>query len=178
MFIGQVFDWLSSGVSSLASAGRSFRELGAAVASCSLPRAIYSLFKSSEDGEPSITKCDLRQLCDVNFAWPTDTSVEKILVLPKNIAKNFMQNFFKKFGFGLTVAKGQRVLRKVRVTIPCISPFAFRTIFFIMLMLFLFVSVWFSTHAFAYCCIFWWWMWSIFGCDVFSYAVYPGCFST
>jgi hypothetical protein len=42
--------------------------------------------------------------------------VEKILVLPKNIAKNFMQTLFKKFGFGLTVAEGQHGLRKVRAT--------------------------------------------------------------
>jgi hypothetical protein len=32
MYIGQVFEWLSNGVSSLASAGRSFGELGVVVA--------------------------------------------------------------------------------------------------------------------------------------------------
>jgi hypothetical protein len=123
MFIGQVFDWLSNMVSSLASAGRSFGELGAVVASRNLYHVIYSLFKSSEDGEPSLTKSDLRQLCDVNFSWPIETSVERILVLPKNIAKNFMQTFFKKFGFGLTVAEGRHVLRKVHNIIPCLSHF-------------------------------------------------------
>jgi hypothetical protein len=63
--------------------------------------------------------------------------VERIPALPKNIAKNFMQTFFKKFGFGLTFAEGQCVLRKVHTTIPCLSPFTFVTIFFLMLMLFL-----------------------------------------
>jgi hypothetical protein len=32
MFIGQVLDWLSNGISSLASTGHSFGELGAVVA--------------------------------------------------------------------------------------------------------------------------------------------------
>jgi hypothetical protein len=113
MFIGNVFDWLCTGVGSLASAGRSFGELGATAAARSLAHAIYYLFKTSGDSEPSITKSDLRQLCEANFSWPTEASVEKIHVLAKNTAKNFMQTFFKKFGFGLTVAEGHRVLRKV-----------------------------------------------------------------
>jgi hypothetical protein len=50
----------------------------------------------------------------VNFAWPIEASVEKIPILPKNIAKNFMQKFFKKFGYGFSVDEGRRVLRKVR----------------------------------------------------------------
>jgi hypothetical protein len=90
MFIGQIFDWLSSGVSSFAYVGRSFGELGAVVASRNLSHAVYSLFKSSGDGEPSLTKTDLRQLHDVNFSWPTEASVDKIPHLPKNITKNFM----------------------------------------------------------------------------------------
>lgn len=115
MFTGQVCDWLSTGVSSLVSIGCSFRELGAVVAVRSLDHTIYSLFKTSGDSEPSMTKSDLRQLRDANFAWTTETSVERIPVLPKNIAKNFMQTFFKKFGCVLIVAEGRRVLSKV----PC-----------------------------------------------------------
>jgi hypothetical protein len=63
-----------------------------------------------------MTKTDLRQLRDVDFAWPTETSVEKIPILPKNIAKNIMKTFFKKFGYGLAITEGRRVLRKVRHT--------------------------------------------------------------
>jgi hypothetical protein len=63
-----------------------------------------------------MTKTDLHQLHDANFAWPAETSVDKTPVLPKNIAKNFMQTFLKKFGYGLTVAEGRRVLRKVHDT--------------------------------------------------------------
>jgi hypothetical protein len=74
-------------------------------------------------GNQVLQKSDLRQICDVNFSWPTETSVERIPVLPKNIAKNFMQTFFKKFGFGLTVAEGRHVLRKVHNIIPCLSHF-------------------------------------------------------
>jgi hypothetical protein len=62
-----------------------------------------------------MTKIDLRQLHDASFAWPTETSVYKIPVLPKNIVKNFMQMFFTKFGFCLTIVEGWRVLQKVRV---------------------------------------------------------------
>jgi hypothetical protein len=65
----------------------------ATVASRGLSHAVYSLFKSSGDGDPSLTKNDLRQVRDVNFSWPTEASLEKIPVLPKNIAKNFMQTF-------------------------------------------------------------------------------------
>jgi hypothetical protein len=51
---------------------RSFGELGVVVVVPSLAHAIYSLFKSSGNGEPSMTRTDLRQLRDMNFAWLTE----------------------------------------------------------------------------------------------------------
>lgn len=90
MYIGQIFQWLSNGVSSLASTEQSFGELGAVVSTRSLAHYIYSLLKSSGDGEPSVTKSDLHLLRDTNFAWPTEMCVNKIPALPNNIAKNFM----------------------------------------------------------------------------------------
>lgn len=113
MYNGQILHWLSTGVSSLASARRSFGELGVVVSARSLANSIRSLLNPSGDGEPSITKSDLRQLCGLDFAWPTETSVDKIVVLPKNIAKTFMHTFFKKFVYGLTVAESHCVLCKV-----------------------------------------------------------------
>ena len=115
MYIGQVFQWLSNSIGSLASAGRSFGELGAAVSARTLAHSVCSLLKpSSSGGEPSVSKSDLCLLRDPNYSWPpAEMPVDQIPALPKNIAKNFMQNFFKKFGYSLTVAEGRRVLRKV-----------------------------------------------------------------
>jgi hypothetical protein len=89
VYIGPLFQWLSNGVGSLAWAGRSFRELSAVVSAWSLAHSICSLLKPVGDKEPSVTKSDLRFLHDPNFAWPMDTSVDKIHSLLKNIAKNF-----------------------------------------------------------------------------------------
>jgi hypothetical protein len=63
-----VFEWLSTSASSLLSIGRSFGELGTVVAARSLAHTIWSLFKTSGDGEPSMTKTNLEQLHNVNFA--------------------------------------------------------------------------------------------------------------
>jgi hypothetical protein len=60
LYMGQVFELLSNGVSSIASVGCSFGELGAPIAARSLPHVIWSLFKYSGDGEPSMTNADLR----------------------------------------------------------------------------------------------------------------------
>lgn len=52
----------------------------------------------------------------MNFAWTIEEFDKKIPVLPKNIAKNFMETFFKNFGYVSTVALGRCVLHKVRDT--------------------------------------------------------------
>jgi hypothetical protein len=41
-----------------------------------------------------------------------------------------MQTIFKKFGFGLTVAKGRRVLHKVCIIVPCVILLYFSNLFF------------------------------------------------
>ncbi|PVH62313.1 hypothetical protein PAHAL_3G264000 [Panicum hallii] len=110
MFISQLFEWLSTSVSSLASAGRSFGELGDVVSVRSFAHALCVMISSSSGSpDPVITKSDLRRLRDPSFSWPSETAMEKIPVMAKNIAKSFMQGFYKKCGFSLAVAEGRRV---------------------------------------------------------------------
>ncbi|PUZ65799.1 hypothetical protein GQ55_3G253900 [Panicum hallii var. hallii] len=118
MFISQLFEWLSTSVSSLASAGRSFGELGDVVSVRSFAHALCAMISSSSGSpDPVITKSDLRRLRDPSFSWPSETAMEKIPVMAKNIAKSFMQGFYKKCGFSLAVAEGRRVLRQVLIAL-------------------------------------------------------------
>jgi hypothetical protein len=90
MYIGPLFKWLSNVIGSLALARRSFVELGATVSARILAHSICSLLKLEGDSELSVTKSDLHLLRDLDFTWPTETSVDKIPALPKNITKIFM----------------------------------------------------------------------------------------
>jgi hypothetical protein len=73
-----------------------FGELGAAVGIRTLAYSVCSLVPADRtSSEKTISKSDLRRLTKDNFDWPTDADLDaaQLLVLPKNLAKNFMNTF-------------------------------------------------------------------------------------
>jgi hypothetical protein len=66
--------------------------------------------------EKTISKSDLRRLTKENFEWPTDADLDvgQLPVLPKNLAKNFMNTFFAQRGYRLTLDESARLSAQVR----------------------------------------------------------------
>jgi hypothetical protein len=88
-----------------------FGELGAAVEVRTLAYSVCSLVPSDRpSSEKTISKSDLRLLTKENFEWPTDVDLDvgQLPVLPKNIAKNFMNTFFAQRGYRLTLDESAR----------------------------------------------------------------------
>jgi hypothetical protein len=93
-----------------------FRELGAAVGVCTLAYSVCSLVPSDRpSSEKTISKSDLRRLTKDNFEWPTDADLDvgQLPVLPKNLAKNFMNTFFAQRGYRLTLNEFVRLSAQV-----------------------------------------------------------------
>jgi len=93
-------------------AGAHFQEdLSAVVALRTLSAAVYGLFPAEADNGRSVTKAQLRSLCDEGFAWPGENAVRSDALpdLAKNIAKNFMDHFFKGEGHALVQSEVERL---------------------------------------------------------------------
>ena len=77
-------------------------ELSATVAARTLSAAICSLLPAEGSSSNGILKAQLRLLRDSSFEWTSLNSLhpDALLVLPKNIAKNFAKYFHEK-GRGL-----------------------------------------------------------------------------
>jgi hypothetical protein len=110
-----------------------FGELGAAVGVRTLAYSVCSLVPADRaSSEKTISKSDLRRLMKDNFEWPTDTDLDvaQLPVLPKNLAKNFMNTFFAQRGYRLTLDESVRLSAQVRrsdfyscfKTSPVVSP--------------------------------------------------------
>jgi hypothetical protein len=93
-----------------------FGELGAAVGVRTLAYSVCSLVPSDRpSSEKTISKGDLRRLTKENFEWPTDADLDvgQLPVLPKNLAKNFMNTFFAQRGYQLTLDEFARLSAQV-----------------------------------------------------------------
>jgi hypothetical protein len=93
-----------------------FGELGAAVGVRTLACSVCSLVPSDRpSSEKTISKSDLRRLTKENFEWPTDADLDvgQLPVLPKNLAKNFMNTFFAQRGYRLTLDESARLSAQV-----------------------------------------------------------------
>jgi hypothetical protein len=93
-----------------------FGELGAAVGVRTLAYSVYSLVPSDcPSSEKTISKSDLRRLTKDYFEWPTDADLDvgQLPVLPKNLAKNFMNTFFAQRGYRLTLDESVRLSAQV-----------------------------------------------------------------
>jgi hypothetical protein len=94
-----------------------FGELGAAVGVRTLAYSVCSLVPPDRpSSEKTISKGDLRRLRKENFEWPRDVELEvgQLPVLPKNLAKNFMNTFFAQRGYQLTLDESERLSAQVR----------------------------------------------------------------
>jgi hypothetical protein len=83
-----------------------FGELGAAVGVRTLAYSVCSLVPADRpSSEKTISKSDLRCLTKDNYEWPADADLDvtQLPVLPKNLAKNFMNTFFTQRGYRLTL---------------------------------------------------------------------------
>ena len=95
--VDDFFKWLRACIAML-DAGAHFNEdISAVVAVRTLSAAVYGLFPSVATSASTMTKAQLRSLRDEGFAWPGEDAVrpEALPALAKNIAKNFMDHFFK-----------------------------------------------------------------------------------
>jgi hypothetical protein len=94
-----------------------FGELGAAVGVLTLAYSVCSLVPPDRpSSEKTISKSDLRRLTKENFEWPSDVDLDvgQLPVLPKNLAKNFMNTFFAQRGYQLTLDESARLSAQVR----------------------------------------------------------------
>jgi hypothetical protein len=93
-----------------------FDEHGAAGV-CTLAYSMCSLVLADRpSSEKTISRSDLRRLTKDDYGWPNDTEldVSKLPVLPKNIAKNFMNTFFTERESRLTLDESVRLGAQVR----------------------------------------------------------------
>jgi hypothetical protein len=94
-----------------------FGELAAAVGVRTLAYSVCSLVPPDRpSSEKTINKGDLRRLTKENFEWPSDADLDvgQLPVLPKNLAKNFMNTFFTQRGYQLTLDESARLSAQVR----------------------------------------------------------------
>jgi hypothetical protein len=97
-----------------------FGELGDAVGVRTLAYSVCLLVPADRpSSEKTINKGDLRRLTKDNYVWPADADLDvaQLPVLPKNLAKNFMNTFFAQRGYRLTMDESARLSAQV-----CRSP--------------------------------------------------------
>jgi len=99
--------WLRACVAMLDVGAHFHEDLSAVVAVNTLSAAVYGLFPTEASNTGGVTKAQLRSLRDKGFCWPEEDAVrpEMLPALVKNIAKNFMDHFFKGEGRALVRAK-------------------------------------------------------------------------
>jgi hypothetical protein len=110
------YEWVNACFDLIAMNTKIFRELGAAVGVRTLAYSMCLLVPSDRpSSEKTISKSDLRRLTKDNFEWPTDADLDvgQLPVLPKNLAKNFMNTFFAQRGYRLTLDESVRLSAQV-----------------------------------------------------------------
>ena len=97
-------------------AGTHFNEdISTVVIVRTLSAAVYSLFPSEAASASTVTKAQLCCLRDEGFPWPGEDAVrpEALPALAKNIAKNFMDHFFKGEGRAIVHREVERMKAQV-----------------------------------------------------------------
>jgi hypothetical protein len=111
------YEWVDACFDLVAMNTKIFRELGAAVGVRTLAYSVCSLVPADcPSSEKTISKGDLRRLTKDNYEWPADADLDvaQLPVLPKNLAKNFMNTFFAQRGYRLTMDESARLSAQVR----------------------------------------------------------------
>ncbi|RLN43305.1 uncharacterized protein C2845_PM01G19650 [Panicum miliaceum] len=95
--IGQFFLWLRSCLAMAESGSRLHGDLCAMVSARTMAASICKLLLDEAGDSFGAIKSSLRQLREPDFNWPSEDEVtpEKLPILLKNIAKNFVGAFFK-----------------------------------------------------------------------------------
>jgi hypothetical protein len=110
------YEWVNACFDLISMNTKIFGELGAAVGVRTLAYSVCSLVPPDRPSlEKTISKGDLRRLTKENFEWPTDADLDvgQLPVLPKNLAKNFMNAFFAQRGYQLTLDESARLSAQV-----------------------------------------------------------------
>jgi hypothetical protein len=118
------YEWVNAYFDLIVMNTKIFGELGAAVGVRTLAYSVCSLVPADRSSsEKTISKSDLRRLTKDNYEWPTDADLDvaQLPVLPKNLAKNFMNTFFAQRGYRLTLEESARLSAQV-----CLSHFCSR----------------------------------------------------
>jgi hypothetical protein len=111
------YEWVNACFDVISMNTKIFGELGAAVGVRTLAYSVCSLVPPDRpSSEKTISKSDLRRLTKENFEWPSDAELDvgQLPVLPKNLAKNFMNTFFARHGYQLTLDESERLSAQVR----------------------------------------------------------------
>jgi hypothetical protein len=118
------YEWVNACFDLISTNTKIFGEIGAAVGVRTLAYSVCSLVPSDRlSSEKTISKSDLRRLTKDNFEWPTDADLDvgQLLVLPKNLAKKFMNTFFAQRGYRLTLDESARLSAQVHRSHLCPS---------------------------------------------------------
>jgi hypothetical protein len=118
------YQWVNACFDLLSTNTKIFGELGAVVGVRTVAYSVCSLVPSDRpSSEKTISKSDLQRLTKDNFEWPTDADLDvgQLPVLPKNLAKNFMNTFFAQRGYCLTLDESARLSAQVHRSYLCPS---------------------------------------------------------
>jgi hypothetical protein len=110
------YEWVDACFDLVAMNTKIFGELGAAVGVRTLAYSVCSLVPADRpSSEKTISKGDLRRLTKDNYEWSADADLDvaQLPVLPKNLAKNFMNTFFAQRGYRLTLDESARLSAQV-----------------------------------------------------------------
>jgi hypothetical protein len=111
------YEWVNACFDLISMNTKIFGELAAAVGVRTLAYSVCSLVPPDRpSSEKMISKGDLHRLTKENFEWPSDAELEvgQLPVLPKNLAKNFMNTFFAQRGYQLTLDESECLSAQVR----------------------------------------------------------------
>ena len=118
------FQWLGTCIAMVDTGAHFHEDINAVVAVRTLSAVVYGLFPTEAGGTGRVTKAQLRSLRDANFRWPGEEAVrpETLPPLAKNIAKNFMDHFFKGEGRAIVRREVERMKLQVIVFLFCCQP--------------------------------------------------------
>ncbi|KAG2571459.1 uncharacterized protein LOC120640649 [Panicum virgatum] len=107
--VAELFRWLRVCVAMADTGSLFYGDLSAAIAARALSASVCGLLLADSGNSGSITKAQLRTLCDRSFQWPSAEAMrpEVLPALPNNIAKNFAETFFRERGRGLVQLEGE-----------------------------------------------------------------------
>ena len=117
--VSELFWWLRACITMAGAGSQFYTGLTATVTARTLSVVVCGLFPADAGSSGNLTKAGLRTLRHRSFEWPVQP--EALPALPKNIAKNFTETFFRVKGRGLVEMEAARMKEKVRFLSSCLS---------------------------------------------------------